>query len=149
MKRLLIAMAAAVFVITTAVAATNVGVSVSIGQPNFYGQIDIVDFPQPQVVFAQPMIIHRGPANRPPLYLHVPPDHAKHWSQHCRAYNACSERVFFVQDDWYEHEYVPRYQERHGISQEGGRNDGLGNQGNDQHRKGNEKGNDEGRGRDR
>jgi hypothetical protein len=52
--------------------------------------------------------------HRPPIYLRVPPGHAKHWSKHCHEYNACGERVYFVQDDWYQHEYVPRYQERHG-----------------------------------
>ncbi|MHB9119182.1 MAG: hypothetical protein ACYC2R_13045 [Burkholderiales bacterium] len=46
---------------------------------------------------------------REPIYLRVPPGHAKHWSKHCREYNACGERVLFVQDNWYEHEYAPRY----------------------------------------
>ena len=48
--------------------------------------------------------------DRPPIYLHVPPGHAKHWRRHCGEYNACGERVFFVQDGWYNREYVPRYQ---------------------------------------
>ncbi|MES2182625.1 MAG: hypothetical protein V4493_11065 [Pseudomonadota bacterium] len=50
---------------------------------------------------------------RPPIYLRVPPGHAKHWDKHCREYNACNERVYFVQDDWYNREYAPRYQEQH------------------------------------
>jgi hypothetical protein len=50
---------------------------------------------------------------REPIYLRVPPGHARHWAKHCREYNACGERVFFVQDDWYNREYVPRYQEQH------------------------------------
>jgi hypothetical protein len=140
MKRCLIAAAIAAFTITTPVAATDTGVSVSIGQPGFYGRIDIGDFPQPQVIFAQPMIIKRGSTNRPPVYLRVPPGHAKHWSKHCREYNACGERVFFVQDNWYTHEYVPRYQERHGNRQDGARSDDRGNRGNDQHGKGKGKG---------
>ncbi|WP_283745758.1 hypothetical protein [Sideroxydans sp. CL21] len=153
MKRILIAAAIAVFTINIPVAAADVGVSVSVGQPNFYGRIDIGDFPQPQVMFAQPVIIERGPM-RPPIYLHVPPNHARHWSRHCGEYNACGERVFFVQDNWYNREYVPRYQERHGNRHDGGRNErrddgrdeGRGNQGNDQRGRG--RGNDEGRGRD-
>src|SRR2546425_10235251 len=24
-----------------------------------------------------------------PIYLHVPPGHAKHWRKHCHEYNAC------------------------------------------------------------
>lgn len=149
MKQFLIAVAVAAFAITTPADAADVGVSVSIGQPNFYGRIDIGDFPQPQVVFAQPMIIERGPTIRAPVYLHVPPGHSKHWSKHCREYNACGERVFFVQDNWYNREYVPRYRERHGNRQDGGRNDDRGNQGNDQHGRGKGKGNDEGRGHGR
>ncbi|HLY95636.1 MAG TPA: hypothetical protein VKO66_00350, partial [Sideroxyarcus sp.] len=123
MKRFLIAATLAASTIATPVVAADVGVSVSIGQPGFYGRIDIGDFPQPQVIFAEPMIVERGPMNRPPIYLRVPPGHAKHWSKHCREYNACGERVFFVQDSWYNREYVPRYQERHGNRQDGGRNE--------------------------
>lgn len=149
MKRILVAAAVTVFYIATPAAAADVGVSVSIGQPDFYGRIDIGDFPQPQVIFAQPVIIERGPM-RPPIYLRVPPSHARHWSRHCGEYNACGERVFFVQDNWYNREYVPRYQERHGNRHDDGRNerrdDGRGNQGNDQRGRG--RGNDEGRGRD-
>jgi hypothetical protein len=152
MKRFLIAAAVAAFTITTPAVAADVGVSVSIGQPNFYGRIDIGDFPQPQVIYAQPRIIERGPMNRPPVYLRVPPGYAKNWSKHCREYNACGESVYFVQDNWYHREYVPRYQERHGNRQDGGRRDDRGNPENqsyDQRGKGKEKGNDEGRGHGR
>ena len=113
MKRLLIVAALAAATFTTPVFAADVGVSISIGQPGFYGQIDIGDFPQPQLIYPAPIIIERVLVERPPLYLHVPPGHAKKWRKHCRKYNACGERVFFVQDDWYNREYVPRYQERH------------------------------------
>ncbi|MHB9101497.1 MAG: hypothetical protein ACYC2E_08300 [Sulfuricella sp.] len=112
MKRFLIAAAVAAAVTIPALAA-DVGVSVSIGQPGFYGQIDIGGYPPPQVLYRQPMVIERVPMNRPPIYLRVPPGHAKHWSKNCRKYNACGERVYFVQDDWYNREYVPRYQEQH------------------------------------
>jgi hypothetical protein len=131
MKHILIAAAVAAFTITPAVAG-NAGVPVNIGQPDFYGRIDIVDFPQPQVIFVQPMIITRGPIKRPPIYMHVPPTHARHWSKHCSQYAACGESVFFVQDNWYDSEYVPRYQERHGNRQVISRNDDRGNQGNGQ-----------------
>ncbi|MDR3412029.1 MAG: hypothetical protein P4L87_13975 [Formivibrio sp.] len=115
MKRLLFA-AVLVSAATTALAA-DVGVSVSIGQPGFYGRLDIGDYPPPQVLYRQPVIVERVPIERPPIYLRVPPGHAKHWSQHCREYNACGERVFFVQDNWYQQTYVPHYQERHGERQ--------------------------------
>ena len=93
--------------------AADVGVSVSIGQPGFYGRLDIGGFPPPQVMYSQPVMVERVPADRPPVYLHVPPGHARHWAKHCREYNACGERVFFVQDGWYNQQYVPRYREQH------------------------------------
>lgn len=114
MKRLLIAASIAAAAISTPVLATDVGVSVTIGQPGFYGQIDIGGFPRPAVIYPQPIMIQAVPMGRPPLYLRVPPGHAKHWRHHCHEYNACGERVYFVRDSWYNHEYVPRYRERHG-----------------------------------
>jgi hypothetical protein len=132
MKRFLIAVAVAAATVTAPAFAADVGVSVSIGQPGFYGRIDIGDYPPPRLLYPQPIIVERGRMG-PPVYLRVPPGHAKHWSKHCREYNACGERVFFVHDDWYEREYVPRYQERHGGRGDGdrrggGRNDDRGNQ---------------------
>ncbi len=116
MKRFLIAAAIALTTLGTLgtpVLAADVGVSVSIGQPGFYGRIDIGGYPQPQVIYGQPMVVERVPMNRPPIYLRVPPGHAKHWSKNCHKYNACGERVYFVKDDWYSREYAPRYQEQH------------------------------------
>ena len=42
--------------------ATDVGVSVSIGQPGFYGRIDIGDYPYPppRVIYGQPRIVERA-----------------------------------------------------------------------------------------
>ena len=66
--------------------ATNVGVSVTIGQPGFYGRIDIGNMPQPQLIYASPVIIQQIPVGvvRQPIYLSVPPGHEKKWSKHCR-----------------------------------------------------------------
>jgi hypothetical protein len=123
MKRFLIAVAIAATTVTTPALAADVGVSVSIGQPGFYGRLDIGDFPQPQVIYRQPMVIERVPMNRQPIYLRVPPGHAKHWSKNCHKYNACGERVYFVQDNWYNREYVPRYQELHRDRRDNGRSE--------------------------
>jgi hypothetical protein len=141
MKRFLIAAAIAAAMITTPALAADVGVSISIGQPGFYGRLDIGDFPPPQLIYPQPVIVERVVVERPPVYLRVPPGHAKNWRKHCREYNACGERVFFVQDDWYEREYVPRYQKRHGDRRDGGRKD--------DHGKDKKNGKDHGRDRDR
>ncbi|MHB1590337.1 MAG: hypothetical protein ACYCTW_02210 [Sulfuricella sp.] len=146
MKRFLIAAAVAAATVTTPALAADVGVSVSIGQPDFYGRLDIGGYPQPQLVYRQPIVIERVPMNRPPIYLRVPPGYAKHWSKHCREYNACGERVFFVQDNWYNREYVPRYQEHHRDRRDDRRDehrdDRRGKHGNDRH------GNDHDDGRD-
>ena len=109
MKKVLCAAVLAVCVAPTL--AADVGVSISIGQPGFYGQIDIGNVPRPQLVYAQPVVIQQAPefVSAPPIYLHVPPGHEKHWSKHCAMYNACGRPVYFVRDDWYNNEYVPRY----------------------------------------
>ena len=116
MKRLLFALAVMTAVVTVPAIAADVGVSVQVGEPGFYGRIDIGNFPQPQVIYPQPVVIQAVPVGvvRSPIYLHVPPGHAKHWRKHCREYNACGQPVYFVQDRWYDQEYVPRYREGHG-----------------------------------
>ncbi len=94
--------------------AADVGVSISIGQPGFYGQINIGEIPQPpQVIYPQPVIIERNPHYAlPPLYLRVPPGHEKHWAKHCREYHACDRQVYFVRDEWYRNTVMPHYQHR-------------------------------------
>lgn len=108
--------------------AADVGVSVTLGQPGFYGRIDVGDYPRPQLLYSQPRMIRRGPSGRPPVYMHVPPGHARNWRRHCETYDACDERVYFVRDRWYNDQYVPRYQERNrrGDWQDGRRDDRRG-----------------------
>ena len=91
-------------------------VSVSVGQPGFYGRIDIGNVPPPQLVFPQPVIIRQVQVVQPvqPIYLRVPPGHAQKWNKHCHKYNACARPVYFVQDDWYNNVYVPHYRAEHG-----------------------------------
>ena len=106
---LLASSAFSAFLFPAPVSAANVGVSINIGDPNFYGQIDIGNVPQPRFIYAEPIIIERDYYQREPLYLRVPPGHAKHWSKHCREYQACGRPVYFVEDRWYTQEYVPYY----------------------------------------
>lgn len=114
MKRFLIGVALATLV--SSALAADVGVSVSIGQPGFYGRIDIGNVPQPQLIYATPVIIQTVPVGvvRQPIYLRVPPGHEKKWSKHCRKYNACGRPVYFVQQDWYTNVYAPDYRSKHG-----------------------------------
>jgi len=114
MKRILPTALIAGSLLCASAQAADVGVSISVGEPGFYGRIDIGDYPQPQVLWPQPVLIERVSVRRAPVYLHVPPGHAKHWSKYCYRYGACGERVYFVKDDWYDRVYVPSYRERHG-----------------------------------
>lgn len=114
MKRFLLAASLGLAALSAPALAADLGVSVSIGQPGFYGRLDIGGFPQPALLYPQPVMIQTVPVGRPPLYLRVPPGHAKNWGRYCGRYNACGERVYFVRDDWYSREYAPRYREMHG-----------------------------------
>ena len=63
------------------------------------------------VIVQQPNYVQQ-----PPLYLHVPPGHAKKWSKHCGRYNACGRPVYFVRvdgDDGFERaQYKERKQKK-------------------------------------
>ena len=113
MKRLILAAAVVAAAMSAPAFAADVGVSVSVGQPGFYGRLDIGGYPPPQVIYTQPRVVERVYVEREPVYMRVPPGHAKNWRKYCHRYNACGERVYFVQDNWYSHEYAPRYQEQH------------------------------------
>jgi len=134
--------AASLLALTASAMAADVGVSINIGQPGFYGQIDIGDFPQPRVVYAQPVVVHRPAVyvEQQPVYMRVPPGHSRNWKKHCGRYNACGQRVMFVQDSWYNKEYAPRYRAKHG-DRGHDRHEGRGN---DRHDRGDD--NDRGRG---
>jgi hypothetical protein len=93
--------------------ADDVNIAVAVGLPGFYGQLNIGDVPRPRVIYARPVVIERAPefVAAPPIYLRVPPGHEKHWSKHCAAYQACGRPVYFVREEWYRNEYVPRHRE--------------------------------------
>ncbi|MBP1684638.1 MAG: hypothetical protein H6Q33_781 [Deltaproteobacteria bacterium] len=101
--------AAAAAMATAAAHAGDVGVSISVDQPGIYGRIDIGTLPPPLLVYPEPVVIEPAPVGvvLQPIYLHVPPGHAKHWGKHCRKYNACGQPVYFVRDDWYDNVYAP------------------------------------------
>jgi hypothetical protein len=65
--------------------------------PGVYGQITFGSQPPPPVLYAQPVLVQRGPMAQPPLYLYVPPGHSKNWNRFCGRYNACGRPVYFVQ----------------------------------------------------
>jgi hypothetical protein len=84
--------------------ASDVRVGVSVAgevSPGVYGRVEVGNMPPP-VVYATPVIavqpVHVAPA---PVYLHVPPGHAKKWHKHCHKYHACSQPVYFVRSAEY------------------------------------------------
>ncbi|OYT92768.1 MAG: hypothetical protein CFE43_06790 [Burkholderiales bacterium PBB3] len=110
MKKFL-AIALSLAALAPAFAQPSVGVSIGINQPGVYGRINIGNFPQPQLVYAQPVIITR-PAHyvrQQPLYLYVPPGHQQNWRKYCGRYSACGQPVYFVKEQWVRE----RYEERH------------------------------------
>jgi len=76
--------------------------------PGVYGQVRFGSDAPPPVVYAQPMLIESQPSPPPPIYLHVPPGHAKNWRKHCHEYHACNRPVYFVRSE----EYAPGYDHR-------------------------------------
>ena len=116
MKALCLVLAAAALS-APALAGTDVGVSVGISQPGFYGRIDIGSVGAPPVlIYPQPVLIAapRTVVVQRPVYLYVPPGHAKNWRKHCAHYDACGQSVYFVRDDWYHQHYAARHDHGHG-----------------------------------
>jgi hypothetical protein len=122
MKRFLFTVVIILFAVSAQ--AADVGVSVSVGQPGFYGRIDIGNFPKPELIYARPVVVHSAPVGviHQPIYMHVPPGHEKKWSKHCNKYNACGRPVYFVRDSWYNDVYVPHHQARY-AKEDGGKHD--------------------------
>jgi hypothetical protein len=113
----------------SAAAATNVNVSVD-GQvsPGVYGRIEIGNTPPPVLVYQQPVVIVRQvrPVQAAPIYLHVPPGHARNWSKHCGRYNACGQPVYFVRSVEYEPGYGRKYKHEDRHDDEHGNGKGRG-----------------------
>ena len=74
-------------------------------KPGVYGRVEIGNAPPPVLVYPKPVVIVRQPQPVQPIYLHVPPGHAKHWDKHCHRYNACNRPVYFVKSREYDHDY--------------------------------------------
>lgn len=108
----------------------SVGVTIT-GEivPGVYGRVDLANRPPPQLVYATPVVIVQPPPRVvvEPIYLHVPPGHARNWSKHCREYQACNRPVYFVKSAEYEPGYKP------GRGKGGEHGDDHGHRGNGRH----------------
>ncbi len=88
--------------------------AVILGEPGYYGVIQIGQAPPPQLFSPQPVWVMPGPvgmAPPPPLYLRVPPRIRNHWPRFCAQYQACGRPVYFVRDAWYQRVFVPYFRE--------------------------------------
>jgi hypothetical protein len=78
-------------------------------KPGVYGRVEFGNAPPPVVVYPQPVVIVQQSRPLQPIYLHVPPGHAKKWDKHCHKYNACNRPVYFVKSE----EYGPDWDDHH------------------------------------
>jgi hypothetical protein len=85
--------------------------------PGVYGQVVLGNRPPPPLVYAQPLVavpvVVAEPVPMEPIYLHVPPGHAKHWRKHCHEYDACNRPVYFVRSAEYQPGYRPDRRQEH------------------------------------
>lgn len=94
-------------------AAANAGdlaISVGVGGevlPGVYGTVNVTNA-HPRLVIADPVIVERRAVYGPPVYLSVPPGHARHWERYCGRYNACARPVYFVRSPEYR-DFSPTY----------------------------------------
>jgi hypothetical protein len=109
--RRIFAMAICAACVASGASAADVGVSIQFSQPGVFGRVDIGQFPQPQVIVAQPVLVEPPPVAVPapePIYLWVPLEHRQHWEKHCREYHACGHPVYFVNHVWYKNHVLAR-----------------------------------------
>jgi hypothetical protein len=111
--RLCFSAASVLAALVMAPTAAQAAISIQVGEPGFYGRLDLGGFPAPSVVYSEPQIVQRGPALGAPVYLRVPPGHMKKWKNYCGRYGACNRPVYFVRDGWYLNEFAPRYRAEH------------------------------------
>lgn len=82
-------------------------------KPGVYGRVELSKNSHPDLVYHDPrVVIVEERVRRQPLYLHVPPGHAKKWDKHCHKYNACSYPVYFIMSDEY-HEHDEHKKHKH------------------------------------
>ena len=109
MKRMLFAVALSL--VAAPLFAADVGVSLTIGEPNFFGHIEFGNTARPDVIYRDPVIVKKQLLHKhvEPIYLRVRPGHEKHWRKHCHEYHACNRPVYFVKDTWYRKRYASHY----------------------------------------
>jgi hypothetical protein len=125
MRRSLIILASVLFAAVGAAHASDVSVGVSVSgevAPGVYGRVDIGNA-RPVLVYQQPTVIVREARPVRPVYMHVPPGHAKNWRKHCHRYEACGTPVYFVKSAEYQPRHVRHHHDDHGHGRHHDRHD--------------------------
>src|SRR5574337_462800 len=52
---------------------------------------------------------------RAPIYMYVPPGHAKHWAKHCARYAACGQPVYFLKEPPRRPDHFQGHRDRHEV----------------------------------
>ena len=138
--------AAVLFCMAAGAAHAQAYVNATVGgelAPGVYGRIQIGNAPPPPLLYPQPVIIHQPAVvvPRSPIYLYVPPGHAKNLGKHCMRYNACNQPVYFVKepprrhdDRGYGKRHEPRYDQRYDPRDDRGPGKGRGHGHGNKHR---------------
>lgn len=113
MKKLILAFALAAASATAPAFAGNVAFSITVGEPGFYGQIDIGGYGRPRLIYSEPVILAPRYRYYEPIYVRAPYGHYQNWGRYCGRYSACGRPVYFVRDEWYRDVYAPRYRQHH------------------------------------
>jgi hypothetical protein len=113
MKKLIAALALVAGASAIPAVAGNVAVSISVGEPGFYGHLDIGGYGRPALLYREPVVVVKKYRGVAPAYVRVPVDHSRNWNRYCGRYDACSRPVYFVRDEWYRNVYSPRYRQLH------------------------------------
>ncbi len=114
MKKLIAALALVAGASAIPALAGNVAVSISVGEPGFYGHLDVGGYGRPALIYREPIVVAHRYRGVPAVYMRVPADHSRNWNRYCGRYDACSRPVYFVRDEWYRNVYSPRYHQLHG-----------------------------------
>jgi hypothetical protein len=139
MKKLLSGLALAGAICVAPAWAADAGFLGSLGDPGYYGQLDMGNAGRPPVINGQPVLVEHRYHNLAPIYVRAPPGQTKNWARYCDRYNACTRPTYFVKDNWYRDVYAPGYRQAHDQANAGkGRHEGHeGHDGRDDHDKGN------------
>ncbi len=90
--------------------------TLQLGQPGYFGPINLGNLAPPPVYSFRPVIVRPDAKRRDgwtqdatrPVHLRVPMNQARDWGRYCGMYQACNVPVQFVRDDWYRDVYAPR-----------------------------------------